>query len=105
MRKALLLLTSLSCSAAAPPATRCPAAVEGHGLSDFGVFDGAPSNQADLIGEQGVFLVDRSRAADPAGFTLSCKYQDGRVVVVVPIPAGAKRCEVGSARPASIVCR
>ena len=92
-----------ACGAASPPVT-CAAVSKGSRLSHVGVFEGDPANLADLNGESGVYLVGPENTSNHDGFTLKCTYSDGQIVVV-PIPAAARRCVNVGPHPGNVVCR
>jgi hypothetical protein len=91
--KAVLLLGSLAGSAgvcAAAPPIGCPPMHDGKRLDDVGLFDGPPSDKAELMPEPGRFVVPQLPKASWAtsrDFTLGCFYDRARhdlITVVLP---------------------
>lgn len=104
MRAVILLLMLVRICDAASPLAMCAAVSNGSKLSNVGVFEGDPSDRADLNGESGVYLVGPENTSNRDGFNLQCTYQDGQVAVL-PIPAAAKRCVNVGPYPGNVICR
>ena len=69
------LLSLMTANTTACAATECPAAHEGHPLSDVGVFDGPPAEMASLEPGDGGWRLNDKPAAAHVRFYLGCQIQ------------------------------
>lgn len=75
----------------------CPLAHNGKPLNDVGLFEGPPSDQAELMPEPGRFVVPQEPPvpwASLPNYTLGCFYDQARKdVVTVVLPRGVRVCD------------
>ncbi len=95
---AVLTLASFS-AIAAPPTASCPAYISEdgntHSLSDASVFDGPPSEMADLVPTDAGWDLT-SYKSSPRPLYLVCKYQHSTTTRALEIPKGLAACTIGT---------
>lgn len=81
---------------AAKAETGCPPVHNGKPLKSVGLFDGPPSDKAELMPEDGRFVVpQRPKPLSEIlpNFTLGCTYRGSDEVVTVVLPRSVRVCE------------
>jgi hypothetical protein len=83
----------------------CPASLEGHRLATVQVFDGPPSERADLAPDGSVWDLKAVRStSSPKGFFLVCGY--GGRTVTLHLPPHVEACRrAGVVATPRIACR
>jgi hypothetical protein len=74
-------------------ATSCPSSVDGHTLIDAQVFDGPPSEMADMIGPGGKWTLGYSPNTQRQ-YYLVCHYEGLEKLYEVPVPTSATLCRI-----------
>ena len=86
----LILFLLGSSDVLASPA-RCPAKLGGHLLDEAGLFDGNPSDLAELVPGDGGWKLNIP-ASSPEGYFLGCRYKKTSRTISVRIDPDAKFC-------------
>jgi hypothetical protein len=85
----------------------CPAAAHGHRLATVQVFDGPPSERADLEPDGSVWDLKAIRpTSSPKGLFLVCGYGGGGRFVSLPLPNNVGSCRRAASLSAPrVLCR
>jgi hypothetical protein len=74
----------------------CPPMHDGRPLKSVELFDGPPSEKAELMPEDGRFIVPqrpKPLSESLPNFTLGCTYRGSKEMVTVVLPRGIRVCE------------
>jgi len=90
----ITLWTMGMCIRADAAAIGCPPTYEGKPLAGVSLFDGPPTDHADLIPRNGGWdLPGPPRSPHLPNYTLGCTYRGSKDMVVVVLPRTVKVCE------------
>ncbi len=102
----VLLICAWLGSTPAAANVACPSVLHGHSLREIGMFDGPPSQMAELVPDDTAWNTQTKPKVGTEGkpaFYVQCRYRNTAEAITVPVPLDIKRCDLPAGR-LRVVC-